>query len=105
MDYTNKIKDFCKKKNITVKQLERDLGYSNGYIITLKNKIPLNRMLEISKYLNVPYEAFIPDEYKQKGTPEVKSPLVYDIMEMATECSNDELEKIIEYAEFVLSKR
>lgn len=46
----------CKERNITMAKIERDLGFSNGYIKGLKGgKISAERVRMIGDYLNVPY--------------------------------------------------
>lgn len=45
----------CKDRGIPVSHLERDLGFSNGYIAGLrKGSIPYDRACKIADYFNVP---------------------------------------------------
>jgi len=104
MTYADKIKEFCKQKNIPVSRLEKDLGYGNGYIYQLKDdSLPVKRAVDIAEYLGVPYECLF--SQSKKDSSQQLSPLVEKIMATASSCTDEELEKIIEYAEFVLSKR
>lgn len=48
------IKTECKNQKIPVSRLEKDLGFCNGYVRGLKDKIPLDRAKEISEYLGIP---------------------------------------------------
>jgi len=46
----------CKEKGTTIAKIERDLGFSNGYIRGLKGgKISAERVRMIGDYLGVPY--------------------------------------------------
>ena len=57
MNSVEKVKAICKEKRIPISRLERDLGFSNGYIGQLrKGTFPGNRLIEIAKYLDVSYE-------------------------------------------------
>ena len=104
MDFSEKIKAICKEKNISIFQLEKDLGFSNGYIRKLKDKIPTDRALMISNYLGLPSDYFMPAELK-KDSPVSVNPLIEKIMLKANSCSDAELEQILDYANYVLSKR
>lgn len=56
MTILDRIKEECKKKkNISITTLEAELGYSNGSLAKAKD-IPSSRILEISKFLDVPME-------------------------------------------------
>lgn len=49
-----KIKQLCKTKNISVYQLEKDLGLSTGSICKWKKSIPrADSLLKVAKYFNV----------------------------------------------------
>lgn len=51
------IKQICKEKNIPISRLERDLGFSNGYIRNMKNRtLSAERASKIAEYLQVPVE-------------------------------------------------
>ena len=54
MTTVDRIKAILKEKNIPVSKLERDLGYSNGYIGQLKKgTLRDDRLSAIAKYLGV----------------------------------------------------
>lgn len=49
------VKNICKTRKIPLYRLEKDLGYSNGYIGQLRKGVfPSDRLIEIANYLNVP---------------------------------------------------
>lgn len=63
MTKADKIKELCNKNGITVKKLEQDLGYGNGSLMKRNGEgIKHNRIVEISKYFNVPFGYFYDDE-------------------------------------------
>ena len=46
------VRDLCKKKGIAISKLEKDLGFSNGYLNPKKmDYIPYDRAILIYKYL------------------------------------------------------
>ena len=54
MDAVQLVIQMCKDSKIPISKLERDLGFSNGYIKKLKNgKIPVDRLKDICDYLNI----------------------------------------------------
>ena len=59
MTETEKIKDLCVTKGITIAELERKCGFSNGYISGLKKGyLPYDRIEMVAKFLNVPITYF-----------------------------------------------
>lgn len=50
------IKNLCKKNGITVKQLERDLGFGNASINKKSGSISADRLLIVANYFNVSME-------------------------------------------------
>lgn len=54
------VKKICKERKIPISRLERDLGFSNGYIGQLKKgTFPDDRLVAISKYLEIPVDVLI----------------------------------------------
>ena len=48
------VREECKRRGISIAQLEKDLGFSNGYLNPKKNNgIPYKRAKLIADYLNV----------------------------------------------------
>ena len=57
MDSVELVKNICKERNIPISRLEKDCGFSNGYIRKLKEgKFPTDRIQIISDYLGVSLE-------------------------------------------------
>lgn len=54
MNSVERVKQICKERRIPISRLERDLGFANGYVNQLKKgAFPDDRLLAISKYLNL----------------------------------------------------
>ena len=57
MNSVERVKMLCKERRIPISKLEKDLGYSNGYIGQLrKGTFPADRLKKISEYLDVSIE-------------------------------------------------
>ena len=55
MNSVELVKQICMERKIPISKLERDCGFSNGYIRKLKEgKFPSDRLLLISQYLDLP---------------------------------------------------
>ena len=49
------VRDICKERGIAISQLEKECGFSNGYLNPKKmTKLPYDRAVVISEYLNIP---------------------------------------------------
>ncbi len=53
MTSTERVKTICKERKIPISRLEKDCGFSNGYIGQLKKDLPLDRAIKIAEYLGV----------------------------------------------------
>ena len=67
MSIAETIKAECKRQNIPVSRLEKELGFCNGYVRGLKDKIPLDRAKEVSEYLNIPLSLLIEGESEEES--------------------------------------
>lgn len=120
MSTVDKVKKICKSRKIPISRLEKDLGFSNGYINQLrKGTFPSDRLALISKYLDVPILELLGDninspndtltdsDYKDiaKSLDEMMeqlesgtdSPLMYNGQELS-ETSKALLRNALEYA-------
>lgn len=69
MNSVERVKTICKDRKIPISKLERDLGYSNGYIGQLrKGTFPNDRLKEIAEYLEVSIEYLMTGEDKSSLT-------------------------------------
>ena len=68
MNSVERVKTICKDRKIPISKLERDLGYSNGYIGQLrKGTFPNDRLKEIAEYLEVSVDYLMTGEEKEEG--------------------------------------
>lgn len=61
------VRDVCKEKGIAISQLEKECGFSNGYLNPKKmTKLPYDRAVVISEYLDIPVSNILegPDNKK-----------------------------------------
>lgn len=57
------VKKICKDRKIPISKLEKDLGFSNGYIGQLRKGVfPTDRATQIANYLNVPLSVIAREE-------------------------------------------
>mgnify|MGYP003289912499 CR=1 FL=1 len=63
MNSVEKVKTICKERKIAISKLERDLGFSNGYIRGLREgRFPADRLKAIADYLGVTIEFLLDAE-------------------------------------------
>ena len=63
MNVTEKILSLCKEKRIAISKLEKDLGFSNGYVGRLKKgNMPYDRVVAVSEYLGVSLAYLLGDD-------------------------------------------
>ena len=68
MNSVERVKTICKDRKIPISKLERDLGYSNGYIGQLrKGTFPNDRLKEIAEYLEVSIDYLMTGKEKAGG--------------------------------------
>ena len=57
------VRNLCKQRGIAISQLEKDCGFSNGYLNPKKMcKLPYDRAVQIAKYLHVTPEEVLTGE-------------------------------------------
>lgn len=57
MNSVDRVKKICKERKIPISKLERELGFSNGYISQLKKGVfPSDRLILIANYLQISTE-------------------------------------------------
>lgn len=71
MNSVERVKMILKDRGIAVSKLEKDLGFSNGYIAQLKRgSFPADRLEKIANYLNVSTEYLLHGENENAALPE-----------------------------------
>lgn len=67
MNCVERVKTICKERKIPISKLERDLGFSNGYIGQLRKGVfPADRLAKIASYLEVTSDYLLTGEKAQK---------------------------------------
>mgnify|MGYP002508603171 CR=1 FL=1 len=88
MNSVERVKKICKERNIPISKLEKDLGYSNGYIGQLRKGVfPSDRLADIAEYLNLSVS------YLMTGEEKEDSPIYYtneETAKLAQEMFEDE---------------
>lgn len=68
MNSVERVKAICKERKIAISKLERELGFSNGYIGQLKKgTFPADRLVKIANYLAVPTDYLLTGEETKKS--------------------------------------
>ena len=63
MNAVEKIQLLCKERNVRISNLEKSLGFANGYIRGLKKgTLPSDRLQKVANYFDVPVTQLIGDE-------------------------------------------
>ena len=71
MNSVERVKSICKERKIAISKLERELGFSNGYIAQLrKGTFPADRLADIAAYLSVSTEYLLTGEESKKAPTE-----------------------------------
>lgn len=64
MDCVERVKNICKERKIPISKLEKDLGFSNGYISQLRKGVfPTDRLSQIAEYLGLDPNFLMKGEY------------------------------------------
>jgi transcriptional regulator with XRE-family HTH domain len=110
MNTVERIKAECKKRNIAISKLEKDLKFGNAYIGGLKKGVvPDDRLRKIAEYLNVTPEYLMTGKNARLSDKNIDSDvdfLVNDelraVLESFKKLSKDNRENLIRYAQFLL---
>lgn len=111
MNSVERVKSICKERKIPISKLEKDLGYSNGYIGQLRKGVfPSDRLSEIAKYLSVSETYIINGEEKDaQKTVEIKvsaeSALLSSLIDIISKLNDSGLQEMLDYAEYLYDKK
>ena len=68
MNSVERVKSLSKERRIPISRLEKDLGYSNGYIGQLRKGVfPSDRLQQIAEYLNVTPDYLLNGDEKKES--------------------------------------
>lgn len=103
MNSVERVKNICKERKIPISRIERELGFANGYIGQLKKgTFPDDRLAAIAEYLNVTIDYLMTGEEKE---PSKIKPNTLAAHFEGEEFSEDEMNEIMNFVEFVKGKR
>lgn len=106
MDSVKLVKNICKERNIPISKLERDCGFSNGYIRKLKEgKFPSDRLLIISQYLGVSTSYLLGlssvNDYEPNSALVMarggNNPDIVALVEAALKCDPEQIKKLTDF--------
>lgn len=99
------IREICQERNIPVSQLERECGFSNGYLNPKKlSKIPYARAVAVSSYLDIPLQSLLdPDSVPNTPTePETREigfdDFTYAMQNETKDLTNEDKELLLSMA-------
>lgn len=97
MNSVERVKAICKERKIAISKLEKDLGFSNGYIGQLRKGVfPADRLIAIADYLELSVDYLATGEESEKEKPAQESGLsVEEIKEAFRGKSLEELTEIL----------
>ncbi len=106
MDLKERIKDLCKQNNISMNQLEQELDFGKGYISKLGKSTPnATKIHQIAKRLGVTVDYLMTGDENNGSSQETYQPKTLAAHFDGDEYSEEEMEEIMKYAEFVKSRR
>ena len=106
------VRDLCKERNLPVAKLEKDCGFSNGYLNPKKmSKIPYDRAIIISKYLGVSANLILTGHENKKAPTKTGERSVSDdelkfaLWGDCQDIDEADLEDVRRYAAFVRERK
>ena len=106
------VRDICKQRGIPVSQLEKDCGFSNGYLNPKKmTKLPYDRAQTLAEYLGISAEVILTGEETEKAPAgDGKRSVSDDELKFALwgdcqDVSDDDLADVLRYAAFVRERK
>ena len=101
------VRDLCRERNIPIAKLEKDCGFSNGYLNPKKMaKIPYDRAVVIAEYLGVSVNLILTGEDSKKAPTNGERSVSDDEIKFALfggdgEITDEMYEEVKRFAEFV----
>ena len=100
MSTVDKVKRICKGRKIPISRLERELGFSNGYINQLrKGTFPSDRLVLISNYLDIPISELLGDDTENHENDKPKGVQIPVLGDVAAGIPIEDIEDILDYEE------
>ena len=91
MNCVERVRAICSDRKIPISRLERDLGFSNGYIGQLKKgTFPNDRLVAISDYLKIPIDELLGDENSGQLTSKDERDIAKDMEQLRSKLMSGE---------------
>lgn len=106
MDLKERIKELCKKNNISMNQLEQELDFGKGYISKLGKSTPnATKIQQLANRLGVSVDYLMTGKNDEEPTASLSPFETLAAHFEGEELSEEELSEIMKYVEFVKSRR
>lgn len=106
MDLKERIKELCKKNNISMNQLEKELDFGKGYISKLGKSTPnATKIQQLANRLGVSVDYLMTGKNNEEPTSSLSPFETLATHFEGEELSEEELSEIMKYVEFVKSRR
>lgn len=102
------VRDLCKARGIPVSQLEKECGFSNGYLNPKKmTRIPYDRARIIGQYLQIPVSNILGEEPPADAPerPLTDAELKFALWGDCQDMDEQDLEDVRRYAAFVRERK
>lgn len=106
------VRDICLQRKIPISQLEKDCGFSNGYLNPKKMaKIPYDRAQTIAKYLGISVDVILtgeetkiaPTDHGERSVSNAE--LKFALWGNCDDMDDDDLADVKRYAAFVRERK
>jgi len=102
----NRIKELCKERGHSIRQMEHELGFSNGYVKGLsEERVSYQRLIAIAKYLDTTPEYLLYDGTDKGGAIEQETGRIPVLGTVAAGLPLYATENIIDYEEIPLKRK
>ena len=111
MNSVERVKAICKERKIAISKLEKDLGFSNGYIGQLRKGVfPADRLAAIADYLGISADYLLGKENKTAPTKTGErsvsdAELKFALWGDCEDVDDDDLADVRRYAAFVRERK
>ena len=105
------VRDICKERGIPVSQLERQCGFSNGYLNAKKlARLPYDRAQQIAAFLGIDADQILTGEKKDAPAREGRSAVTGEDIKFALfggdgEITDEMYEEVKRFAAFIKNSR
>lgn len=104
-DAISYIRQLCKSQGIAVSKLERDLGFSNGYLSPGKvSRLPHDRAVKIAEYLGIDSEELLSGKQEKPAADDGDGLKFALFGGDADKISDEALEEVLNFARYVKQK-